>query len=350
MNISDLISLRLNNHLLAGTDLQTSQEIVSWMGAIQAQEYNMAKWGIGNRLNVTHSMLDEALNKGDIIRTHILRPTWHFVTREDISWMLPLSVPRIKSGLASSDKLLGLDDALIKKASIVIRKALNKEHLTRQELREHLAAAGIKLDKEGRVLNHIMLHAEQDIVCSGRLKGNKQTYRLLEELTSFDHFNKDESLYKLAYKYFRSHGPATLQDFVWWSGLTTADARRSIELIKDEFLFEKIESQLYIFPKSISNRIPHNNIHLLPAFDEYLVSYRDKKEILQPHHHKKVITSNGIFQPFIMNKGEIIGTWKKVPCKNGYRVDTNYFEKTSKTIEKEVEKVIKNFYLFLEQV
>lgn len=352
MNVSDIISLRLKNQLLAGTNLQTPQEIVSWMGAMQAQDYNMAKWGIGNRLNgITDKQINESLNRGDIIRTHILRPTWHLVSKEDFSWMLPLSAPRLKNIVRSGDKLIGLDDATVEEMNLLIRKELSKGvHLTRQEIGLHLKASGIHL-ADDRYLNHVMFRAEVDgIACSGELKGKKQTYRLLEELVSFGSFDKDEALYKLAYKFFQSHGPATLHDFIWWSGLTITEARRSLELIKDDFLVEHIDAQQYIFHNCTPESILHKDVHLLSAFDEYLVSYKDRKEILAPHHNKKVITSNGIFQPFIINKGQTIGTWKKVPRKNGYKIDVNYFDQVSKTVEKGVEKAIKSFYQFLEQI
>lgn len=349
MNASDIISLRLKNHLLAGTDKQTPQEVVSWMGAIQAQDYNMAKWGIGNRISkITDSQIDESVNKGDIIRTHILRPTWHFISKNDISWMLPLSAPRVKMTLRSSDKDLDLDEAIIAKTNSIIRKELSIEaNLTRQELGSKLKASGINLDN-GRRLNHIMLHAELNgVVCSGVIKGKKQTYRLLEDLVSFGKFDKDESLYKLACKYFRSHGPATIQDFIWWSGLTTSEANRSLELIKEDFLFEYIDSQQYIYQSATPDSTLHKDVHLLPAFDEYLVSYRDRKEILHPLHHKKVITSNGIFQPFILHKGEIIGVWKKVPTKDSYEINTDYFDSLTKVVQKNVDKEVRSVLSFL---
>jgi hypothetical protein len=318
------------------------------MGAMQAQDYNMAKWGIGNRINgITDSQINELLNKGEIIRTHILRPTWHMVSKNDIGWMLPLSAPRVKSVLRSSDKVLGLDEATLAKTNSIIRKELNKGiHLTRQELGDSLKAYGINDDN--RRLNHIMYHAELDgIVCSGKIKGKKQTYRLLEELVSFDRFDKNESLYKLAYKYFRSHGPATIHDFIWWSGLSMSEAKHSLNLIKDDFLFEYTGSQQYIYCNDTPDCISYRDVHLLPAFDEYLVSYRDRKEVLHPHHHKKVITSNGIFQPFITHKGEIIGVWKKVPAKNSYKINTNYFDDPTKTIQKSTNKEVNKLLSFI---
>lgn len=349
MTAKEILSLRLSNHQLAGTEIKEPHNLVSWMGAMQSQSFEMAKWGIGCRMpGITNQMLDKALDKGDILRLHILRPTWHFVSKDDIYWMLDLSTPRVRKAIASSDKELGLTENFIKKTNTIIEKALAKDsNLTRQELQDIINNAGLKADS--RTITHIMYHAELGgIVCNGIVRGKKQTYALLEEKVPKpkEIFNKDESLYKLAYKYFQSHGPATLQDFIWWSGLTATECRRALDLIKDDFIFEVIGEQTYIFHRASVPTKEVNLINLLPAFDEFIVSYKDRKETLHIDHHKKIITSPGIFQPSISKDGKTIGSWRKLPKKE-ISISTEHFYPCSKLTEKLINKASGKFRFYL---
>jgi len=342
MNTLSITTQRLVSQQLITTDFKTPREVVSWMGAIQAQDFNMAKWAIGARLpGITDKEVEDAMNKGEFVRTHILRPTWHFVSRDDIHWMLQLSAPRVKIMCRSYDKDLGLTDDLIEKINPIIYRILEKEpNQTRQEIKEKLLNEGVIGDD--RRLYHMMFRAELDgIVCNGTVRGKKQTYDLLENRVPKPNiiFDKDESLYKLAYKYFRSHGPATLQDFIWWSGLTITESKKAIELIKSEFIFETIGLQTYIFHESCAAfKLDTDMVHFLPAFDESFVSYKDRKEILALEHHKKVIVSNGVFQPTISRNGAVIGTWRKASGKKHITINTNYIYKPNKRLEKLIKK------------
>jgi hypothetical protein len=324
MNAFDICKIRLYSHLLAAHELKKPKDVVSWMGAMQAQAYPMAKWAIGLRLpGSTDSMIEQAVNEGEIIRTHILRPTWHFVSSNDIHWMLELTAPRIKPVLLGYCKSSGDDEALLNKMLPLIEKILTKEpHLTRQEIGERLKAEGA--DTDNRRLNHIMVWAElEGVVCNGKVKGSKQTYCLLQEKApkTFS-LTKDEALERLARNYFSSHGPATLKDFVWWSGLLTSDARKGIESIKHDFTGEMIGTETYWFRNDIPS-LPEDTAPsalLLPAFDEYLVGYRERSTILKAEHTRTVITKTGIFSPILTLNGEIIGTWK-----NRKKTETEHF-------------------------
>lgn len=352
MDAYRIANMRLINQQLAQTNFNTPKEIVSWMGAMQAQDYNMAKWAVGTRLpGFKNKDIENAVNEGEIVRTHVLRPTWHFVTLEDIHWMLQLTAPRIKSALNAYDRKFGIKKDLFVKTNSVIYDALSKgTHLTRQEIGTKIQEAGIILEDEYR-LNHIMFHAELDgIACSGVVRDKKQTYSLLEEKVARDsHFDKDEALGKLAYRYFKSHGPATIHDFVWWSGLSTTEARRGLEIVKSDFILEKVDSQVYVFPD-----LPYNidsakdTVHLLSAFDEFIVSYRDRKEILESEHYRKVITTNGIFRPIIVENGKVIGLWKRVVNKNKVSITTDYFNKPKKSTLELVSQKIRDFELYNE--
>ncbi|MEI6093757.1 MAG: winged helix DNA-binding domain-containing protein, partial [bacterium] len=277
MTILNKISeTRLSNQQIAGSKFNKASDLVSWMGAIQAQDYNMAKWAIGRRLpGSTDKLIEEAFNNGEIVRTHILRPTWHFVSPNDISWMLELTGEQIKATMRSSDRYLGITKSIFEKSNMAIEKGLTKnKDLTRKGLFEVLMKANIKFT-DSRAYRHIILHAELDgVICSGVLKGKEQTYTLLSRLVKkTKRYKKDEALYELAKRYFISHGPATLYDFSWWSGLRINDSQRAIDLVNKEMFSEKKGSKTYWFSQSATPRIEQNSIHLLPAYDEFIISY-----------------------------------------------------------------------------
>jgi hypothetical protein len=310
------------------------KDVVSWMGAMQAQAYPMAKWAIGLRLpGSTGGMIEQAINEGDIIRTHILRPTWHFVSSDDIHWMLELTAPRIKAIMLNYNKSTGDDEAWLNRMLSLVEKILTKEsHLTRQEIGERLKAEGRGTGTDNRRLSHIMSWAElEGVVCNGKVRGSKQTYCLLQEKAPKTYsLTKEEALERLARKYFSSHGPATLKDFVWWSGLLMSGARKGIELIKHDFTGETIGAETYWFRNDIE--LPPEDTApsalLLPAFDEYLVGYRDRRDILKEEYTRTVITKTGIFSPILTLDGEIIGTWKNK------KTDTehSFFQKEKKDV------------------
>lgn len=350
MDTKEIITTRLANQQLIKTDLKTPKEVVAWMGAMQAQDFNMGKWAVGIRLpGITDREVEEAVNKGDIIRTHILRPTWHFVSSDDVYWMLKLTSSRIKAAVNAYNKSLALTPDFVLKANLAITKFLEKEpNQTREELGSKLEGIGIPTARP--LLTHIMYHAEQDgIVCNGIVRGKKQTYDLLEnKVPKPAEISRDEALHKLAYKYFRSHGPATLQDFIWWSGLTITEARKAVESIQKEFVFENVDSQTYILHESVIDyKLIGEHVHFLPAFDELFVSYKDRKEILALEHQKKVIVSNGVFKPTIFKDGEVIGIWNRIVRKSGVTAESSFFKKPHSSLNKLIKKASEDFDVFM---
>ncbi len=337
MNTTDLLRIRLYNQLLDGKKFKTPEEIVSYMGAMQSQSFEMAKWAIGIRLpGSTNLSIEEALNNGKIIRTHILRPTWHFVSAEDIHWMIDLSAPRLKNTFLTYGKMLRIENDILKKTIPLIETALlDNNHLTRQEISAYLNTKGLNL--ETNALSHLMRYAELDgLVCSGKFKGNRQSYCLLEELVPRQAvLCHEEALEKLARKFFTSHGPATLHDFIWWSGLKISDAKKALELIKDDFITEEINGRIFYFKNDI--QIPDNtndSLLLLPPFDEYVVSYKDRSEIVDDENYGKVMTKNGLFSPTVMYNGRIVGSWKKIKNKDKTDIELSFFKNTKKHIHK----------------
>lgn len=348
MDSREISTIRLKNQQLATTMFQTPKELVAWMGAMQAQDYNQAKWAIGIRMpHMTESQIETAFNQGEILRTHVMRPTWHFVSADDIYWMLQLTAPQIRSVLNSRHRELGITELLINTSYLVIEEAINAREdqcLTREELLYALNQAGIPTDLQRA--SHIMLRAEIDgILCSGPVKGKKQTYALLSRrVPDKKTLSKEEALARLAKNYFSSHGPATLADFIWWSGLPASDARKGLESIKNDLVSVKIAPDTYWLAESDSNtmKLP-DSVYLLPAFDEFLISYKNRSASITLEDHKKAISSNGIFRPVILVNGQISGLWKKTVKKDHILIETDYFRPHYKAEEQLIAKATEAF-------
>jgi len=327
MKLTEISTIRLINQRIANTEFRSAKEIISWMGAMQAQDYSMAKWAVGLRLrDSSNDAIEKALNKGEILRTHLMRPTWHFVSAEDIYWMLELTSPQIKSLLRSRHKALELTDTVHLKSKKIIEKALTiGVNLTREELSKEFNKAKIITDDNR--LSHLLLHAElSGLICSGPLKDKKQTYALLNErIPNKIFFTRDESLAELGKRYFMSHGPATINDFAWWSGLSVKDSRLALDLIKPDFISEIIDSKEYWYSYPLTNIKQRKiNIHLLPAYDEFLISYRDRSASLNLTHNKNIISDNGIFRPVIVINGQVSGLWKHSEKNGKIIIEVNF--------------------------
>ena len=334
MKSTDISSLRLTNQQITSTSFKTVKELVGWMSAMQAQDYNQAKWAIGVRLpHLTETQIETSFNNGEIIRTHLMRPTWHFVSSDDIYWMLELTAPQIKSAAKSRNRDLELTEVILKRSQDILVKVLEgNKSLTREELCVHLNQAGINTEEQR--FPHILMEAEINrVVCSGVMQGKKQTYALLEERVPIKKkLTKEEALAMLAKKYFTSHGPATLPDFVWWSGLPVTNARKALEMIKSEFVSVTVDNETYWFSEVVSPTVSlPDSVYLLPAFDEYLISYKNRSAAITIDHHKKAVSNNGIFRPVIVVNGQISGLWKRTIKKDTVLIELDHFRPHNKT-------------------
>jgi len=351
MNKTNISTLRLISQQIASTKFNTVKNLVAWMGVMQAQDYDMAKWAIGGRLpNTTDQAVETAITNSEILRTHLLRPTWHFVSADDIYWMLELTARRVKASMKSRHEQLELSNAILYKSNAIMEKALRGgHHLTREEILTELTKAGI--DNYNNRLSHLLAWAELDgLICSGATKAGKPTYALLEErVLKTKPLTQEEALAALAKKYFSSHGPATLQDFAWWSGLSAGEAILALKLVKPDLISEEIDSQTYWSTKSFS--IPKNDkeaVYLLPAYDEFIISYKDRSAALLFENHAKTVSSNGIFRPVIVVNGKVTGIWKRTIKKDKVIVETEFFKQPNQIQNSLIEKAANQFGHFIE--
>lgn len=343
-------TLRLRNQKISHCDLLDPQSLVTHLGAVQAQDYAMAKWAVGIRLpGATDAAVEAALDAGEIVRTHVLRPTWHLVSGADVRWMLALTGKHIKALSVGRDRDLGIDEALYHRTNDLIARALEGgKQLTRAELMQELEKGGVKTDSSRAV--HFMMNAELDaIVCNGVRRGKEMTYALMDEkIPKGPTMSREESLATLAQRYFLSHGPATLHDFQWWSGLPMTAARAGLEEIKSGLQAVDWEGKTYFFDKdSPMARSEEERVRFLPAFDEYLVSYKCRNAVFDPRWQKEAITINGIFKPVITVNGQVTGIWKRTVQKNKVVVEPFFFDKKNTLPLKAIEKAKQAFGAFL---
>jgi hypothetical protein len=304
---------RLVNQRIVGPARRRPEEVVEWLGAVQAQEYPFARWALGLRMSdaATDAQVTRAIDDGRILRTHVMRPTWHFVTAADIGWMLELTAPRVHRIVAVYKRNAKLDEPTCTRAAAIFENALGDgRHLTRAELGAHLARAGIVV--KGVRLAVLTIHAElEGIVCSGARREGQLTYALLADRAPRGRrLSRDEALAELTHRYFRSHGPATIRDFVWWSGLTTTDAKRGLEINRARQ--HEIDGLTYwsLPGRATADARRTAAVHLLPVYDEYLVAYRDRAAV--PHAAASTRSSSGgmSFQHALVIDGQVAGTWR----------------------------------------
>ncbi|MBI3943738.1 MAG: AlkZ family DNA glycosylase [Chloroflexi bacterium] len=347
----DVARRRLHNQRLVGSSFTRPEEAVGWLGAVQAQEYQGAKWALAQRIQgIGNDALDEALAAGTILRTHILRPTWHFVTPADIRWLLALTAPRVHAINAPYYRKNALDSAVFAQSNTVLIKALQGGHqLTRSELESVLRQAGILKDTDDRLrLGLLMMQAELDgIICSGAMKGKQHTYALLDERVSPTRsLARTEALAKLTRRFFTSHGPATIKDFSWWSGLTVADTRAGLEIAKRHLATDVFEGQTFWFPPDMPSAVPGGPVaHLLPAYDEYTIAYKDHSGILDPQYLAQAIAGRGIV---LAIDGYISGTWFRTFTKDTALVTVRPFMPLTEAESRAVAAAAQQFGKFLD--
>jgi len=350
MTIPEIIALRLHNQQISSKEFSNAGDLVTWLGAVQAQDYAAAKWALGLRLsNSTDKEVEHAFNEGTILRTHLMRPTWHFVAPQDIRWLLKLTAPRVIAIINNSGRKLGLDESVFRRANKLIVKALQGgRYLTRIEIEATLNKAGIVTSDLHMI--HLMMRAELDgLICSGPRKGKQFTYELLDERAPRSKtLEKEEALAELARRYFLSHGPATVQDFAWWSGLTTKDAGSGCEMVKSKLIHETIDRQAYWFSNSIKSvKEKQAGAYLLPNFDEYTVAYRDRSLLVDAAKVKVMPAPAVLLSNTIIADGKVAGTWKRILKKDRVEVEINLLHALSKSKKKDIAIAVKRYGKFL---
>lgn len=308
------VSARLLGQQLICPQFTSPHDVVKWMGAMQGQEYKMMRWAVAMRTQKPSAKAFKAdFDAGRIIRTHLLRTTWQLVAAEDYAWMLSLCRDKALAGLRGWMHANGVDIPVSeeKRISGIFAEAIaGRNNVLKEDLNQALLQRDIRMD-EHRLSYHIRLAELSGLLCSGVLHPSKRTLALTaERVLQGELPGREESIYRLAQRYFQSHSPATLEDFVWWSGLNIGDCRRGVASLGDELSQERWKGHVfYVYKDTRTRGFRSGRIHLLPAYDEYLIGYKSRHIALHPDYRHHAHDNSGTFWNVVLQDGEVVGNW-----------------------------------------
>lgn len=349
MSKHDITQLRLTSQLLSSHTLTTCLDVVTWMGAMQAQDYAGSMWAIGARLPEGHvDDVADAFERGQIVRTWPMRGTLHIIAATDARWMLTLLTPRVLSAYGYRMRYHGITLDVYAKARKLFEKEFQSGGLrTREELYAVLERGGIA------TANSLGLHiigrlALEQVICGGPRRGSQPTYAAFDAwIPSAPTKTRDEGLHDIAIRYLRGHGPAQAQDLSWWAGLSLGDARRAITLASSELeSFTHKDRVFYYCPMPSVSPMP--STLLLPPFDEYVVGYKDRSDCMDLAHAPLVNPgANGMLGAVVVYHGHLVGTWKKATKKSDKPIIVTPFEQLSSSVERGIPSVVERYQAFM---
>lgn len=310
-------SLRMTSLLLRGNAPGSVAEIVAWFGAMQAQDMASAMWSLGSRLpGWTSDQVHGALERREAVRTWPMRGTVHLVPPRDVHWMLELTGIRALRVVGARWRQLGLDEKTADRAADVLGEALSGgRRLTRAQCLTALTDAGI--DISGQRGYHLLWYASQRAVtCIAPHLGTEQSFvRLDDWVPEPNRPNRDEALAILALRYFRSHGPASREDFARWTGLTVTDAKTGLAGVGDALLPVTVNGTQMFVDANLAGLKPGRaaDVRAIAGFDEFMLGYKDRSLLLDPEHMAAVVPGgNGVFQSTVAKAGRVVATWKRM--------------------------------------
>lgn len=340
MKSADPALQRLRNQHIGDRTFATPREVVSHLGAVQAQDYLGSLWAVGVRMrDAVEADIERALEDRSIVRMWPMRGTLHFVAAEDARWMFDLLAPRVlRRSAARLKKEFDLDPKVLRRCGAVFERALRDGRaLTRPELYAALEKARIATGAS-RGLHILFALAHERLICFGPRRGKQPTFMLFDEwLPSSKPKPREESLAELARRYFNGHGPATIADFMWWSGLTAKEANEAIALGGQRPADRQAAG------------VRTNRVHLLPSFDEFTVAYKDRSAVLDPEFAKRVNAGGGIFNPIVVSDARVVGTWKRVLTRSAVEITLSPFRELTSRETRELAAAIERYGRFLER-
>ncbi|MCA9894108.1 MAG: AlkZ family DNA glycosylase [Anaerolineae bacterium] len=324
--------MRLYSQRICGGHFATAADVVRWMGAMQAQDYGQSLWAIGTRMQSgTVVDVEQAIVDGKILRTWPMRGTIHFVPAEDARWITELCAIRLETGRARRRGQLELDDEAIARCGDILKEVLADGRLTRSDVLQNIEDRGIPM--HGQRGYHVLTHyAQHGMVCIGPMEGKEQTFVLLDQwVPNLRVLQGDDALSELAERFFISHGPATEYDLARWAGITLTEARRGIERASAQLVTQEIDGTTYWLTQDVADFTGDEGVYLLAGFDEFLLGYKDRSTVVPEAHADKIVPgNNGMFMPFIVENGLVVGVWKRKLKKKAVDFTIELFEPKAK--------------------
>lgn len=338
-------ALRLHESARATSVLDT----VRWMGALQAQDYESGLWAIGVRMtDATREDIVQAIARREILRTWPMRGTWHFIPAVDAAWMQQLMATQVMPSIKKRSADFGFDERDVSRARDAVVKVLNGgKSLARKTLINFLGKAGINITEQRG--NHLVRRfGNEALICNGVNEGKEPTFALLDEwVPKPTLIDEDAALALLALRYFSSHGPATVDDFMWWTGLTKAHTLRGIQANGNKLSSAKCDDVEYWFTPH-TEPLASSAIELLPAFDEHLLGYQSRDHVLEPRYSDSVCPGgNGVFRPTLVVSGRVVGLWKRKEAAKKAQVELQPFIKLPAHLGKPIDQAASRYAAFL---
>lgn len=350
MTTDDIVHMRMANQCIVGQK-KSPGDVVSWLGAIQAQDYLGSLWAVALRTSgATEKDIEHAIADRSIVRQWPMRGTLHFVAAADAKWITALLAPRVVKRARYRWKQLGITEDMVTKSERLFEKALaGGKKLSRPAMYDVLENGGVSpANMRGlHILGHL---AQQGLLCFGPREGKQPTFVLLDEwVPKAKKITGDEALAEITNRYFTSHGPATIQDFMWWSGLTKKEVERGQALNTSQLVSEIVERKTYWFSAGAKTpKIDSSDVYLLASFEEYLLGYKDRHAVLQDAHKNHVNPgSNGMLGSIIIADGQVVGTWKRAIKKNRVEVSPAFFSKKLSVSKKALEQAVDRYGTFI---
>jgi hypothetical protein len=345
-----LLHQRIAQSSSAHLSFDHPSQVVQWMGAMQAQDYGQVLWAVALRtITATQTDVEQAIAERSIVMTWPMRGTIHLVSAMDVRWMLELCAPRKLAADGLRLKQLELDKEILERCGHLFRDALaGGPPLTRSAMFALLERAGIS--PKGQRGYHLLWHlAQSGLICFGPKEGKEQTFVLLEEwVPNAPSKSREDSLSELAKRYFTSHGPATVQDFAGWTGLALRDARAGLESVQGQLISESRDQLEYWWADGVMNVPAASAVHLLPGFDEYMLGYKDRRDVISVEHAKRIVPGgNGVFLPMIVVDGQVVGKWKRTLKKKGVQIVLEPFLEIDSLAER-VQEAIMRYCAFVD--
>ena len=331
MTGADVSSLRLRAQSIAPPDSATPEEVVTRLGAVQAQDQSGALWSIALRTPAaTRGDVERAITERTIVRTWPMRGTLHFVPAADARWMLELLAPRIVKGAAGRHRQLGLDDAAFARGRAIVERALARHGvMTRAALYAELETHGVSTAGQ-RGIHVVQRLCMERMLVFGPHGERQPTFALFDDwIRESVALDRDDALRTIAARYFTGHGPATLRDFVWWTGLTVKDAKLALELARPSL--ERLvlgDHEYHLAADRPASAAPASRARLLPGFDELMLGYRDRSPSLAPRHANRICPgANGMFLATLVLDGRVVGTWRRAARGKSVTIEASPFRK-----------------------
>lgn len=344
----DIVTTRLANQKLTGKKLSKPGDVVAWLGAVQSQDFPAAMYSLGIRMEAPAiDAIEQAFNEGKFLRTHVMRPTWHFVLPEDILWMQELTSKRVKASMAGYNRKLELTDKVLDKATRIIVKSLEGgNYLTRLHFKYELENAGIKTDVQR--LAHIVFWPElEGMICSGPKVGKQLTYALVSERApQAKRLSREEALANLTLKYFTSHGPAQLKDYAWWSGLSKKEILEGLDYNRGKLFSREVDGKEY-WHSDHHDPVPVKKAHLLSIYDEYTIAYKDRSAYSGERYIERMLSLGNALTAVIIINGEVAGNWKRAVKKDKIELSLYLYRKLNKSENTLLDEAVGEYGRFL---